>query len=110
MFYRRQPSTPSWTDACGALSTTSQNDTLTRHEATRAQSTTSRNDIRVPTSILEAFDAGPAYIVSNISSANLAAMARQTRSRSRKALASTATDPQQEAAMLQAGAAAGAEA
>ena len=52
----------------------------------------------MPTSILEAFDAGPAYIVSNISSANLAAMARQTRSRSRKALASAATDPQQEAA------------
>jgi len=63
----------------------------------------------VPTSLLEAFDAGPAYIVSNISSANLA-VARQTRSRSRKAPASTATDPQQEAAMLQAGAAAGAEA
>ena len=91
MFYRRQLSTTSWTDACGALSTTSQ------------------NDIRVPTSLLEAFDAGPAYIVSNISSANLA-VARQTRSRSRKAPASTATDPQQEAAMLQAGAAAGAEA
>ena len=79
MFYRRQLSTTSWTDACGALSTTSQ------------------NDIRVPTSLLEAFDAGPAYIVSNISSANLA-VARQTRSRSRKALASAATDPQQEAA------------
>ena len=67
------------------------------------------DDIRVPTSLLEAFDAGPAYIVSNISSANLA-VARQTRSRSRKALASAATDPQQEAAMLQAGAAAGPEA
>ena len=91
MFYRRQPSTTSWKDACGALSTTS------------------RNDVCVPTSLLEAFDAGPAYIVSNISSANLA-VARQTRSRSRKALASAATDPQQEAAMLQAGAAAGAEA
>ena len=109
MFYRRQLSTTSWKDACGALSTTSRNDTLTRREATRALSTTSRNDVRVPTSLLEAFDAGPAYIVSNISSANLA-VARQTRSRSRKALASAATDPQQEAAMLQAGAAAGAEA
>ena len=31
-----------------ALSTTSRNDTLTRHEATRAPSTTSRKDIRVP--------------------------------------------------------------
>ena len=51
----------------------------------------------MPTSLLEAFDAGPAYIVINISSANLA-VARQTRSRSRKALASAATDPQQEAA------------
>jgi len=97
MFYRRQLSTTSWKDACGALSTTSRNDTLTRREATRALSTTSRNDVRVPTSLLEAFDAGPAYIVSNISSANLA-VARQTRSRSRKALASAATDPQQEAA------------
>ena len=53
----------------------------------------------MPTSLLEAFDAGPAYIVINISSANLA-VARQTRSctSSRKALASAATDPQQEAA------------
>ena len=51
MFYRRQLSTTSWKDACGALSTTSRNDTLTRHEATRELSTTSRNDIRVPTSI-----------------------------------------------------------
>ena len=51
----------------------------------------------MPTSLLEAFDAGPAHIVSKISSANLA-VARQTRSRSRKALASAATDPQQEAA------------
>ena len=109
MFYRRQLSTTSWKGACWALSTTSRNDTLTRREATRAISTTSRNDVRVPTSLLEAFDAGPAYIVSNISSANLA-VARQTRSRSRKAPASAATDAQQEAAMLQAGAAAGAEA
>ena len=128
MFYRRQLSTTSWKDACGALSTTSRNDTLTRREATRAPSTTSRNDVRVPTSLLEAFDAGPAYIVSKLSAANpaemarqtlsrsrkAAAMARQTRSRSRKALASAATvpptDPQQEVAMLQAGAAAEAEA
>ena len=109
MFYSRQLSTTSWKYACWALSTTSRNDTLTRHEATQVLSTTSRNDIRVSTSLLEAFDAGPAYIVSNTSSANLA-VARQTRSRSRKALASAATDPQQEAAMLQAGAAAGAEA